>query len=79
MRPKKRYVLTTDFPRKLPEGWNFLYQDSGGYVFKVSLDALESLEGEWIVFKSGAIRKIKQFSESKTPKSVIVNKKRGMK
>jgi len=58
MRNKKRYLVLSAFPRALPEGAEFLFQDDQGYVFRVSLKATEILRSE-AVFISGSIKKLK--------------------
>jgi hypothetical protein len=63
MRAKKRYILTRTYPRNLPDGCEFLYQDRTGFVFKVPLEAIDDLSSSEVILKSGSVRKIKQFSK----------------
>jgi hypothetical protein len=68
MRQKKRYVLTRKYPDKVPEGTDFLYQDKMGYVFRVPLSVIREFPDEFVLLKSGSIRKIKRFNESTSRK-----------
>jgi hypothetical protein len=58
MRNKKRYLILSRFPRSIPEGAEFLFQDEQGYVFRASLKATEILRSE-AIFISGSMKKLK--------------------
>ena len=58
MREKKRYLVLPSFPKSIPDGAEFLFQDEHGYVFRATLKATEILRSE-AIFISGSMKKLK--------------------